>query len=437
MNRFGTIAVRLLVVPPILLGVAVLVWLLNAKPTPQLKPAAEAVRAVRVIEVAAIDLVPVADGFGTVQPARVWSAVAEVAGRVVEVHPRLRNGAILPAGTALLRIDPVDYELSIAQARAQLAELEVQEANARASLKIEQRSLELIERESKRVDDLVSSGTLSQNQADSTTRSVLGIRAQVQNLRNTLALIPVQRKNLETQLARAERDLQQTRIVAPFAMRVAALAVERDQYVGVGQKLFEGDSVDRVEVLAQFPMAQIRNLVLGRTDLQIDVNNANTQLAELVGFKPTVLLDTGQNVAEWEAEFARMNDTIDPQTRTIGMVVAVDDPFAKTIPGVRPPLTKGMFVRVRMSGRSQPDRMLVPRAAVRNGAVYVADSDDRLRRRTVEVEFSQGDLSVIASGLQIGDRVVVTDVVPAVEGMLLLPQIDRELSSRLVAAGDS
>ena len=75
------------------------------------------------------------------QPERVWATVAEVAGRIVEVHPRLRNSEIIPAGTLLFRIDPVDYELALAKATAEIAELDVQESNARGSLEIEQRNL--------------------------------------------------------------------------------------------------------------------------------------------------------------------------------------------------------------------------------------------------------------------------------------------------------
>jgi hypothetical protein len=36
---------------------------------------------------------------------------------MIETHPRFRNGEILPAGTRLFRIDPVDYELPLAQAQ--------------------------------------------------------------------------------------------------------------------------------------------------------------------------------------------------------------------------------------------------------------------------------------------------------------------------------
>jgi hypothetical protein len=52
----------------------------------------------------------------------------------------------------------------------------------------------------------------------------------------------------------------------------------------------------------------------------------------------------------------------------------------------------------------------------------------------VSVLFHQGELSVIASGIAAGDRIVVTDPVPAVAGMLLKVQIDDELQSALLAA---
>jgi hypothetical protein len=141
-------------------------------------------------------------------------------------------------------------------------------------------------------------------------------------------------------------------------------------------------------------------------------------------------------VAEWNAEFVRFSDTVDPETRTMGVVVAVDRPFDKVIPGYRPPISKGMFVKVVLSGRNQAQRLLVPRAAIREGAVYVADQSNRLRRRVVKTLFSQGDVSVIAEGLEPGERVVVSDLVPAVEGMLLQVQVDEVLSRSLANGGN-
>jgi multidrug efflux pump subunit AcrA (membrane-fusion protein) len=94
-----------------------------------------------------------------------------------------------------------------------------------------------------------------------------------------------------------------------------------------------------------------------------------------------------------------------------------------------------MFVNVVMRGKKSMQRMLVPRSAVRAGTVYVADEDNRLRRRPVKILFSQGDISVVEEGLEPGERVVVTDLVPAVDGMLLQVQLDEELNQSLKAHG--
>jgi multidrug efflux pump subunit AcrA (membrane-fusion protein) len=112
-------------------------------------------------------------------------------------------------------------------------------------------------------------------------------------------------------------------------------------------------------------------------------------------------------------------------------VVAVDKPFEKVKPGYRPPLSKGMFVQVVLRGKSQAPRVVIPRSAVRNGVVLIADDENRLRRRSVEVLFSQGEVSVISEGLEAGGRVVVSDLVPAVEGMLLQVKTDESLSAAL------
>jgi hypothetical protein len=126
------------ILPPIVLGVVVLLWLAGDKQPPAKAQRGEPTRTVRAIAVPELNLVPTAEGYGPVQPARVWAAVSQVQGRVVEIHPRLRDGEILPEGTELPRIDPVDYELALAQAKAELAELKVQEQNARASLILQQ-----------------------------------------------------------------------------------------------------------------------------------------------------------------------------------------------------------------------------------------------------------------------------------------------------------
>ncbi|MDH3604195.1 MAG: efflux RND transporter periplasmic adaptor subunit, partial [Candidatus Tectomicrobia bacterium] len=244
----------LLILPPILLGMVVLVWLIAGQQPPAKTERGEPARPVRVIEAPQLELVPTAEGYGPVQPARVWMAVAQVAGRVVKIHPHLRDGEILPEGAELVRIDPVDYELALAQTQAELAELDVREQNARASLTIEARHLTLAQRELERQRGLRQKGTAAQSTVDEAERAMLSSRTVVQNLRNTLALIPAQRRLLEAKSAQAKRALDHTVIRAPFTMRVASLQVETDQFVSTGQTLFEGDAVERVEIQAQMAL---------------------------------------------------------------------------------------------------------------------------------------------------------------------------------------
>ena len=427
---------KLLILPPIIIGILVIVLMAVSKEPPAKADRGEPKRTVRVIEVPLVDLTPMAEGFGSVQPARVWTAVSQVAGNVTYIHPKLRDGEILTEATELIHIDPKDYEIALAQTTAELNELEVQEKNARASLEIEQRNLKLAKNELDRIRKLVKKGTASQSNADETERAMLAYRASVQNLQNTLALVPSQRSLLEARRSLAERDLERTVITAPFNMRVANLNVEADQYVPVGQSLFEGDAVDRVEIEAQVAMSSLRRLFIGRPNMRIDIERLNEEFADLVAIDPVVRLDLGNHVAEWEAEFVRFSDTVDPETRTMGVVVAVDNPFDKIIPGYKPPLSKGMFVKVIMKAHRSTQRMVVPRSAVRGGTVFVVDDENRLRRRNVKILFSQFDISVIEEGLSPGERIVVSDVVPAVDGMLLQVQIDEDLTRALAATGE-
>jgi multidrug efflux pump subunit AcrA (membrane-fusion protein) len=324
---------KLLILPPIVLGMLIAGWLVSQKQPPAKSERGEAARSVRVVEVAKVDLVPLARGYGPVRPGRIWAAVAQVEGRVVRMHPRLRDGEILPAGTELLRIDPADYELQLAQVKAELAELSAREENARGSLEIEERNLALAERELERKRTLLVQNSLSQSAVDDAERVMLATRSAVQNQRNTLALVPAQRSLLEARAAQARRDLAQTVIRAPFNMRVSNLDVEVDQFTTAGRTLFQGDAIDRVEIEAEVALFMLRRLVIGQPRIEVDLQRLGDELPRLLGFSPVVRLDIGDHVAEWEAEFVRIGPEVDSKTRTLGVVVAVDHPFERWCSG--------------------------------------------------------------------------------------------------------
>ena len=105
--------------------------MVRGKEPPAHSEAREDVTRVRVIEVPQLTLTPRALGFGTVAPAKVWAAVAEVDGKIVEFRDDLRAGEILPRGTVLLRIDPTDYRLAVDLAEADILALNARLTRAR------------------------------------------------------------------------------------------------------------------------------------------------------------------------------------------------------------------------------------------------------------------------------------------------------------------
>ena len=143
-----------------------------------------------------------------------------------------------------------------------------------------------------------------------------------------------------------------TSIKLPFNGRISEVSAEVTQYVQVGQTLAVADGLKTSEVEAQVPIERFRMLAAAVTDDTMPIGITPETLIKVVeklGIKAVVRLRTGGNAVEWEGRFARVSDTIDPNTRTIGAIVAVADAYAQAIPGVRPPLTKGMFKKQSMA----------------------------------------------------------------------------------------
>ncbi len=437
---------KLLFVLPVLLGIAVVVFMVRSRGGPEQTPPGELASKVRAITVPEVTLVPRALGYGNVRPGMVWEAVAQVGGQIVEIHPQLKKGAILGKGEVLLRIDPGTYELAIAQTEAnirsveaQLTELRVKEQNTGASLKIEERILELSDRDLSRKRALLKNKTVSQASVDEQERNVLTSRQSVQSLRNTLNMIPAERQTLMAQLAlyqaqqeTARLDLRRTTITAPFDCRIAEVHVERTQYAAQGTVLVVADSIDVSEVAAQLPLGKLIHLIPADAELPTQAASVMERLPDILALSAVVRLRGGTVNAEWKARFTRISDTIDPKTRTVGVIVAVDNPYRQAIPGVRPPLVKNMFVEVELRGKPRPGQVVVPRAALHGRQVYVVTAGNRLERRVVDVAFLQTNFASIKTGLKAGERVVISDLIPAVEGMLLDPVMDDDAARALI-----
>lgn len=441
---------RLLFLPPVIIAVVVVYWAVSNRAPPTLEEPAEEVRNVRTIVASRVDLVPRVTGFGTVSPGKTWKAMVQVAGEITYLHPDLKRGRILNKGTEIIRISPSDYEIAAARAKAnislveaQLAELDVNESNIGETLKIEQEALKIRQRELDRRKQLAESGTLSATALDQDTRDTLSQRKKVLDLQNTLKLIPSQRRALQEQkklseleLAQAELNLKRTRISLPFDARIAEVEAEMTQFAQVGSTLVTADGIETSEVEAQIPITQFSLLARSaipnnREGLAITTTTDIQQLIDRLGFSVTIRLDVGSFSVAWPAQFSRLSDTIDLKTRSVGVIVTAKDSWKSAIPGEQPPLSKGLFVNVELRAKPLMDRIVLPRSAIHEDHVYIVDSQDRLKIAPVETGLTQESIVVIREGLSPGDRVVVSDLLPAIEGMLLRPVRDKELESRL------
>jgi RND family efflux transporter MFP subunit len=427
--RFGPV---LLLLVPLAVGIGIAALLISRAAPPARVEGAERTAAVTTIVAEARPLAPEVRGYGNVRAAERWAAVAEVAGTITWRLPALEPGNILPAGTEVLRIDSSAYELGLAQAEADLAALEaeitqldVEEENTRRILAIEENRLALARRDLERVQELVAQGAAPPTRADEQERATLQIERGAAELANALGLIPSRRARLEAQVARteaararAERDLDRTRIATPFELRVGEVHVEAQQFAAAGQPLVTADGVARAEVTAQIPLEAFPRLVgAARSDEPIGMA-ALEAAGERITAIVSLIADPSQS---WQGRLVRVEGALDPQARSVPVVVAVDDPYAGADPPARLPLVPNMYVEVTLAGPEGPSRVSVPDHAVHGGdTLYLRDPDGRLELRAVTLAFRQRGLAVIESGLEPGEAVVTSDLVPAIPGMRLV-----------------
>ena len=260
-------------------------------------------------------------------------------------------------------------------------------------------------------------------------------------MENTLALIPARRKALNSALAlhqsnlkQAGIDLAKTTITAPLDCRLGDVSIEAGQFVRAGQSLFKAHSTAVTEVEARFRMEELRNLLGERMRRRFQPGLGTSAFKTLFqDVRVLVNVQSGDWSAEWEGRIDRLREEVDPKTREIKVVAAVDRPYEKAVPGVRPPLTAGMFCRVELQAPVRPGMVIVPRSAVHDDYVFLVDGEHRLRKNPVVVDFAQSEFVVIRSGLSGGETVVLSDPSPAILGMKVSPVTDDRLRQYLLA----
>lgn len=344
------------------------------RPKSEEKPKDKPRPAVEVMEVSkARHLVEIRTD-GVVESLRETSLAAEVQGRVVEVSPNFKRGGRVKKDEVLVKLDPSDYQAALATAEVAAAEAALALEQERA--RVEQAQLDW--------------NKLGQGEP----RNPLVLRAPY------LKAAEAKFESAGQQAEKARRDLERTEIVAPFDAGVRSANAEIGAVVAPGSILAELYSNGEIEV----------RLPLSLEDFGFLDRDESGNIRGDVVLKGRI----GIREYEWKAVPARVDPEIDRKTLSAGVVVKVLESDDADFP--LPPV--GLFVDVRLGGKTMENVVEIPRRALLDGQrVIVADDKDRILFRDVRVVRADEKTVLIAEGLEAGERVVLTRLSAPVVGM--------------------
>ena len=332
----------------------------------------------------------VVSGTGTVQARYEVSITPQVKGRVSELSPQMVAGGIFRKGELLFAIEDVDYQLSIDLAHANLAQSEYDLLRNENLAEVARNEWQTL-----------NSGS------DVEPNPLVVYEPQLKSAR-------AQRNAMQANVKQAELNLQRTRVFAPFNCYV------RSEQLGIGQFLNAGSPVatvagtDQVEIVVPLPLDEL-------TWLQVPRNGVPQE-----GSLAKIELQSGGQTFHWQGAITRALGEIDPRNRMARVVVTVADPFSRDKKGTNllNDLLPGMFVEVHLQGEEISDVISVPRGALHdNDTVWTVDDENRLHIRAVDILRRERDEVLVRSGLNAGEKIVLTNLSGAAEGMILRPQL--------------
>ena len=336
---------------------------------------------VRTIETESIELK--VHSQGSVVPSTVSQLIPEVSGRVTWTSPNLVAGGYFEAGQELARIDDLDYRNAQDRANAALK---------RATAEVEHAKYEYGRLRSLAERKLVSRSALEN-----------GLRAY----RVTQAAFEDAQANSE----QAQENVKRTVLRAPFTGLVRAENIDIGQFASRGQPIATLYANDVVEV--RLPIADRQLAFLNLPPLR------NGNFPE--DMQPTVKLsaDYGGQTREWFGKIVRAEAEIDTSSRMVQLVARVESAEDSQ------DLSVGLFVTAEIAGLAVENIVRLPRSAIRNdNQVLVVDTENRLRFRDIQPLRLYKDNVLINAGLIPGERVCVSTVQTAIEGMAVNPVAD-------------
>ncbi|MFC3120740.1 efflux RND transporter periplasmic adaptor subunit [Agaribacter flavus] len=296
-------------------------------------------------------------GFGEVLPLESTVLAAQVNGEVLSWNPNFVNGGIVKRGEVLFTIESDAYEAEVLRAEAQVS-------LAEATLTEELARQKVAKREAKNLPkNQVSDLYLRKPQ-------VLSAQAQLKSAKAALRI--------------AKRDLQKTKVEAPYDALIISRDIGSGQYVSRGMQVAKINNIESAEIM--IPVAGFDSPFL---------------LPNMEGVTAMVITRSLVPVYR-EGVIDRDLGVVDQNTRMQHLVMRINDPYS--LQSNLPKLKFGSYVEVSFEGKLLENVFEVPQSLVNNRLLWIVNDENKLESHQVEVLREEGSNFYISSGVSEDDR---------------------------------
>ncbi|HXX86442.1 MAG TPA: efflux RND transporter periplasmic adaptor subunit [Casimicrobiaceae bacterium] len=347
------------------IGMVLVLGCAKEEAKPEARPPVEVV----AIKVAPRDTPVTFEYVGQTQSSHQVQIVARVSGFLEKrVYT---EGSLVKAGAVMFLQDPKPFQATLNAYKGALAE--------------QQARLQVANDNLAQVKPLAALNALSQKELDDATGQQQAAAAAVETAK----------ANVE----QAQLNLGYTTITTPVTGLSSFARIQEGQYLsGQSSLLTTVDQVDPIWVNFTLSENDMLSLRTEQAAGRLTLPKADSFVVEVVLADGSVFPNKGR-ITFTNAEYNQQTGTF--------LVRA-------TLPNPGSVLRPGQFVRVRVSGASRPNAILVPQQAVLQGAqghfVFVVDKDAKAQMRAVEAGSWNGGGWFINKGLSAGDTVVTDGI---------------------------
>ena len=286
------------------------------------------------------------------------------------------EGGEVKKGQLLYVIDAETYQAQVANRRSEVAEAKTRLVNAQNELN--------------RIRPLAEKKAVSQSDLD----------AAIADEGAAQAALDAAMANLDL----AQINLGYTKIYSPINGVIGKTKAKRGEYVGKDPNPVILNTVSRIDtILVQFFITESDYLKVAREILKTE-EDLNHRTKKDKSNVQLILADGSTFDSPGKIDF--VDREIDPTTGS--MLVQSSFPNPQNL--IRP----GQFAKVKIEARIVKDAMLIPlRATMENQGkvnVFVINDSSMVELREIEVAATYGDLILINSGLNHGEKIVLDGI---------------------------